>query len=675
MSHFVPLRILLGTIAALAAGCGGGGGPSGPGQPVIAGSPPSGATGVAYPGFTFTVASGGVAPFSWSETGAVPPGMAWSPAAPQLTGTPMTAGTYPLTIMVADSSTPPLTATRSVSVQITDSPIVVATTPVPPAGTVSYGYPAFAFSVASGGSPPFTWGVTAGALPPGLSLAGNGTLDGNPTTVGSSTFTVTATDGASPAGTGSHQFTITVSNPLPPTINNTPPPTATVGVPYSFQFTANRGLAPFIWSAMGTMGGLGVDSGGVLSGTPASAGHFPIMVDLRDSLMQSAPSAPFTVRISLARPPAAFTSTGSMLFARSYHTATLLTTGNVLVAGGVVGSAVASAELYDAATGVFTRTMGDMTVSRSSHTATLLKLNDPALPNYGKVLIVGGSADLAAAPELYDPATGTFTATGPLAAPRRNPTSTLLLSGKVLIVGGNTNPGDLSAELYDPATGRFTSTGSTRILRIGQTATLLLDGRVLVAGGEVGIADASAELYDPATGRFTATGSMTVGRTGHTATRLLDGTVLVAGTDVSQIPTRATADLYDPAGTGTFTAVGDVSADVFAQEFTASLRNDGTVLVVGSVGSEQSRQRDRRGLCVGFQASVSDANAEVFAPESEGFTASGSLITPRNRHTATVLADGTVLIAGGVQYKLTGSSFLCTGHASQVALSSAELVK
>jgi len=116
-------------------------------------------------------------------------------------------------------------------------------------------------------------------------------------------------------------------------------------------------------------------------------------------------------------------------------TATLLTTGKVLVAGGVVGSAVATAELYDTATGMFTRTISDMTVSRSGHTATLL--NDPALPNYGKVLLVGGSANLAAAPELYDPATETFTATGPLAAPRQNPTSTLLLSGKVLIVGGN----------------------------------------------------------------------------------------------------------------------------------------------------------------------------------------------------------------------------------------------
>jgi|SRR5579863_9416743 len=669
MPHFAPIRVFMGMPALLlVAGCGGSGA-SGPESPVITGSPPSGMTGIAYPAFAFAVASGGVAPFTWSETGALPPGLSWSPTAPQLIGTPVSAGTYPLRIMVADSSTPPLTGTVSVSVQIADSPIVVAPTPAPPAGTVSYGYPGFAF-VASGGSPPFAWSVTAGALPGGLRLAGNGSLTGTPSTVGPATFTVTATDSASPAKSGSHPFTITVGNPPPPTVNNTPPPTATVGAPYSFQFTSTGGLAPFVWSATGAMAGLTVDTAGVLSGTPTSAGHFPILVDVHDSLMQSAPSTPFTVRISLARPPAAFTSTGSMLFTRIFHTATLLTTGKVLVTGGLVGEgAVASAELYDPATGMFARTMGDMTELRYLHTAALL--NDAALPNYGRVLIVGGSASLTSIPsELYDPASGTFTATPPLAAPRLYPTSTSLLTGKVLIVGGNTSPGDLSAELYDPATGNFTSTGSTHILRIEHTATLLLDGRVLVAGGQVGgnaegNPDATAEVYDPSTGNFTATGNMTIGRSRHAAARLQDGRVLVVGTDGS-------ADLYDPA-TGMFAAVGNAPGS-YGYGHTASPRADGTVLVAGDVVTETTRGGSY-GRCVTKQVPVSLANAELFAPESEGFAGTGSLITAREGHTATVLADGTVLVAGGRQLRLVGSAYNCTGAEAVIPLSSAELFK
>lgn len=286
-----------------------------------------------------------------------------------------------------------------------------------------------------------------------------------------------------------------------------------------------------------------------------------------------------------------------------------------------------------------------MTEARSSHTATLL--GDALLPNYGKVLIVG---PVDTTTELYDPATGTFTATGSMIHARTSPTATLLSTGKVLIVGGNTTAGDLTAELYDPATATFTATGSTTIVRLGHTATRLLDGRVLIAGGATsGGPSATAELYNPLSGTFSPTGAMTVARSGHTATLLQhglqDGTVLIIGTD-------GAADLYDPS-TGKFTSAGSWLA---LTGRTASLRNDGTVLVAGGLGPSMP-------FCRPLLASSNVA--ALFATESDGFTVTGGLHFARDRHTATVLPDGAVLIVGGSRPPLfPTSSAAVTGRAS-----------
>jgi hypothetical protein len=211
-----------------------------------------------------------------------------------------------------------------------------------------------------------------------------------------------------------------------------------------------------------------------------------------------------------------------------------------------------AAEIYDESTGEF-RVIGSFKTARDCPIAVRLQT--------GKVLVAGGndggeciqdSATYASA-EVYDPATGKFTATGSMTVPRTYAQAILLNDGKVLVMGGR-NDGDAAngnedtagqtAELYDPTNGTFTPTGSMAEPRTDFTATLLADGRVLVVCGldHSGNVKTSAEIYDPATGIFSPTGPTAVVRYGHVSVRLVDGRVLIAGGGGSP----QTAELYWP---------------------------------------------------------------------------------------------------------------------------------
>ena len=261
--------------------------------------------------------------------------------------------------------------------------------------------------------------------------------------------------------------------------------------------------------------------------------------------------------------------------------------------------------------GTFTAT-GNLTSKRPFPRATLL-------PN-GKVLITGFGSQFAGA-ELYDPSTGKFTATGNTRIWASH-SSTLLADGTVLLAGGYGSNGALSAraELYDPRTGTFTATGEMTTARFGQ-GILLKNGKVLFVGGEAArppfLPDITAELYDPATGAFTPTGTFIgAGPVGGIATLLADGRVLVVGAY------SGLAGLYDP-DTGTFSPTGTPTG----WHGSAILLTNGKVLFTGGVEGE-------------------DIHAELYDPVAGVFTPTANMTTPRLDHSATLLGDGTVLLAG-----------------------------
>ncbi|MGH2792815.1 MAG: Kelch repeat-containing protein [Actinomycetota bacterium] len=222
---------------------------------------------------------------------------------------------------------------------------------------------------------------------------------------------------------------------------------------------------------------------------------------------------------------------------------------------------------------------------------------------------------------------GTWSAAASMSTARYHPTATSLLDGRVLIVGGEGNSSlDSTAELYSASSGTWATGGTLNEPRTLHVAVRLADGRVLVAGG---FYSATAELYDPATNSWTPTGSMKVGRISFTGTQLADGRVLVVGGN-SFNGLQASAEIYDPK-TGIWTSTG--SLKIARRNHTATLLSNGSVLVAGGAGSGSKNAYPR--------------DAELFNPKTGRWGRAGSMTTGREAPSATRLADGRVLVAGG----------------------------
>ena len=369
-------------------------------------------------------------------------------------------------------------------------------------------------------------------------------------------------------------------------------------------------------------------------------------------------SASITVLLPCRKDSEGFSSTGSLAQAHSFHGALLLPNGKVLIGG---------EELYDPETCTFT-TVGNVPLLSNSSSTPLLTI----LLGDGRVLIVGVAPNtLKNSTTLFDPATKTLTPSGSSVTGQSGGWATLLHNGKVLVAGGYIDgPNEprriANPEVYDPSTGTFTATGafattgSTFYVTGGpdvSAVALLSDGRVLFAG------EPRSELYDPATGGFRLTGPMATPCFGgpqpsyifgRTATLLRSGKVLLTGGEHEDCGRFAEAELYDPA-TGAFTLTGKMTRQ--RDNHSATLLSDGTVLLAGGESTSCSGQ--------GCSFSGTTTNVESYDPATGIFSAVGEMTASRAGQTSTLLKDGTVLITGGYGFAGRGI-YLGAGKTAEV---------
>jgi hypothetical protein len=296
-----------------------------------------------------------------------------------------------------------------------------------------------------------------------------------------------------------------------------------------------------------------------------------------------------------------------------------------------------------------------MAVQRSSHIAILLLS--------GKVLVAGGqnASGYIATAELYDPVSNHWTMAAPMEAGYSGPRATLLANGTVLLAGGATF-GDGRAELYFPATNRWSNAGTAA--RNTETMTRLADGRVLITGQ-----GKEAQLYNLAANHWSVAATMLQDRVAPSATRLADGRVLVAGGSTTiggQQIWLTSAEIYDPAA-NRWSPAGCMAQARWEQ--TAILLSTRVLIAGGSVppaalsntelfdpGSESASQ------LIDFCPTASAGQSAVETPSP---AASATLATPSAASTGAA-AQASVRPAGEL-VRLTGVPGVGTLTVSRVA--------
>jgi hypothetical protein len=326
---------------------------------------------------------------------------------------------------------------------------------------------------------------------------------------------------------------------------------------------------------------------------------------------------------------------GNMIAPRRGHTATLLSDGTVLIVGGAPPTGqkapLLTAELFDPKTGTFAMT-GSLSEGRASHVAVLLKS--------GKVLLTSGAgqANPVASTELYE--SGKFRVVGALHTARSQAAATLLSSGQVLIAGGINGAGEVtdSTELFDPTMEMWTPAPSMNDKRIGHYLTTLSNtGSGLAVAGitTTTVADlVDCEFFTASLNKWTTTAALAEPRSFFGAATLTDGSVLVSGGyDASRAATTDGVEIFD-ASKQTWSKTGKLAAA--RTEHTLTALSGGSAVAAGGIVRNGSR------AITEYLKSV-----EAYDPAAKAWSSLPDMKQARSGHTATLLADGRVLVAGG----------------------------